>query len=143
MTATGPKHAFRDAERMWAAAASGDVTFRFETKSACTTAVQRLHYWRRLDRKDSFNGLESFYDPFVVTRQSPTEIKITRRNTNVIAFDANGNRIDLDEIQKQLDNAANREVDMNSRNAINNHRRKHGLAPLDDNAPLIDTDSEK
>ena len=101
------KLAYNTENMIWNAAVNhGIVRYRTQTKEQCTMIIQRLHYYRKLDRLDSKDGIQSTLDEYTIQRLDDTTLRIKKRELNGILTTDDGTRIDLDELQKQMDQEA-------------------------------------
>lgn len=96
------------AERLlWQSAlTTNGLTIRTKTRNDCLQLIQRLHMFRALDRKNSFEGNYSIFDDFVVKNPGKdTTIVIERRATleSVVVLAPDGRPADLQEAQQQID----------------------------------------
>lgn len=94
---------YKDVRPIWSAAATyGGIAHECATHKHAKELIQRLHAFRVLDRKRSFDGVYSIYDDFIVTNPEPTRIVIRRRVVEGTTLTLNGEPIDMDLIHRRL-----------------------------------------
>ena len=106
------KDSYTEVEPIWTTVMNnGGTTVITKTKEEATNLIQRIHQYRVLDRKDSFDGKSSMLDQYIVKRLSETKIVIQRRVIEYELFTPEGEKVDILKLQRELEEERQTNVD--------------------------------
>lgn len=106
------KDSYKDVEPIWTTVMNnGGTTVNAKTKEGATQLIQRLHWYRVMDRQDSFDGKSSMLDQYIVKRLSETKIVIQRRSIEYELFTPEGKKVDVEKLQRELEEERQTNVD--------------------------------